>query len=473
MSNGVAHRAYTASIERESQVITLYRDDVQLGVEIHFRDVIALLPPTAELEASQGKEHTLLRMGKYEAGENGSNQNGKYMTTECLKVVDPPELLLDHFLLPRLPEHLAIPSGENDACNLHVVVSVKSGICEAEVFFEDVVQVAFHALGLSGRHYEVHKTSSEQSIKEFVNNILGPRAGLGIAQTALLLSGDGGIVDIINVLHPFRSTKFLQPTIGLLAMGTGNALANSAGLNRDSTRGLRSFLRGHPQNLPTFAASFSPNSQYLVDEGRRTEPLHTRENPHGVVHGAVVSSWALHASLVADSDTVEYRKFGPQRFQMAAKELLDPSDGSKAHIYSGRVTLFKKNGDGQEYTETLDRTKHMYIVATLVSNLEEKLSISPRSKPLDGQLRLVHFGALPSDEIMRILGLAFQGGKHVLEASVGYDSIEGMRIELHEDESHWRRICIDGKIIQVGKGGWVVIRKEPYGVMNLVMEDRS
>ncbi|MCJ1379367.1 hypothetical protein MMC17_002468 [Xylographa soralifera] len=471
MSDGVAYRASTASVDKESQIITLCRDDDQQNVEIHFRDVIALLPPTSELGASQGKDYTLLRISKSEVGDNGSSEKEKYMTTESFRVVDPPEVLLDHFLISRLPEHLSGPSGKNDECNLHVIVSIKSGICEAEVFFDDIVQVAFHALGLSGQHYQVHKTSSDQSIKEFVNDVLGPRAGSGIAQTALLLSGDGGIVDIINVLQSFRCTKFIQPTIGLLAMGTGNALANSAGLNRDSTRGLRSFLRGYPQNLPTFAASFSPNSNHLTDEGRGSEPLNTRENPHGIVYGAVVCSWALHASLVADSDTAEYRKFGSQRFQMAAKELLDPSDGSKPHIYSGRVTLFKKNGMGQDYTEHLDRTKHMYVLATLVSNLEEKLSISPRSKPLDGQLRLVHFGPLPSEEIVRILGLAFQGGKHVHEASVGYDTIAGMRIELDEEESHWRRICIDGKIIQVGKGGWVVIQKELYGVVNLVVED--
>ncbi|MCJ1288231.1 hypothetical protein MMC26_007586 [Xylographa opegraphella] len=473
MSDGLTHGAYTASVDTASQIITLYHDDVQHGVEVLFIEVIALFPTTSELGTSQEKRYTLLRVSKTGVGDNDSNGKEKYMTTESLKVVDPPEVLLDHFLISRLPEYLSVPSSENDECNLHVIVSIKSGICEAEMFFENVVQVAFHALGLSGQHYQVHKTSSEHSIKEFVCNILGPRAGSGIAQTALLLSGDGGIVDIINVLQSFRRPDFLQPTVGLLAMGTGNALANSAGLNGDFTRGLRSFLRGHPQNLPTFAASFSQNSQHLVDEGRRTEPLNTKENPDGIVHGAVVCSWALHASLVADSDTTEYRKFGPQRFQMAAKELLDPSDGSEPHLYSGRVTLYKKNENGQEYTEHLDRTKHMYVLATLVSNLEEKLSISPNSKPLDGQLRLVHFGAHPSDEVMRILGLAFQGGKHVLEASVGYDSIEGMRIELDEEDSHWRRICIDGKIIQVGKGGWVVIRKEMYGVVNLVVDDYS
>lgn len=60
---------------------------------------------------------------------------------------------------------------------------------------------------------------------------------------------------------------------------------------------------------------------------------------------------------------------------------------------------------------------------------------------------------------MRIMGLAFQGGGHVDDRAVGYESIEGMRIELDEQDSHWRRVCVDGKIIRVGEEGWVEMRK--------------
>ena len=60
---------------------------------------------------------------------------------------------------------------------------------------------------------------------------------------------------------------------------------------------------------------------------------------------------------------------------------------------------------------------------------------------------------------MKILGLAFQGGGHVDEEAVGYKDIEGMRINFDEPDSRWRRVCIDGKIVRVGEGGWVEVRK--------------
>ena len=202
-------------------------------------------------------------------------------------------------------------------------------------------------------------------------------------------------------------------------------------------------LRGTPSAIPTFTAKFSSGSALLVDEGRRTIPLlelsdGVEEVSRGVslLHGAVVCSWGLHASLVAESDTAEYRKHGSERFSMAAKELLSPSDGSAPHAYRGRVTIFRS--DGKE--EVLERKEHMYILATLVSNLEEKFRISPHSKPLDGQLRLVHFGVLDSEEILKVLGLAFDSGKHVEDERVGYEPVEGFRIDFEEENERWRRI---------------------------------
>lgn len=355
---------------------------------------------------------------------------------------------------------------------LYVIISTGSGHGDAQGFFDTIVKPAFGASGINEYAYHVHTTASSRSIAEFASAILLPRANGGCHQTVLLLSGDGGFVDIVNtMLSSSRSSQFIKPVIGLVTMGTGNALANSTGLNCDLTRGLRHFFRGEPHNLPTFSATFSPGSQFLVDEGSRTESLADFDTDPGIVYGAVVCSWALHASLVADSDTAEYRKHGSQRFQMAAKELLAPSDGSVPHVYKGKVTLFKKDSHGQEFQTTLESNEYMYLLATMVSNLEEKLTISPHSKPLDGHLRLLHFGPISSGEVMKILGLAFQGGGHVEDEAVGYDDIEGMRVDFDESDSRWRRVCVDGKIIRVGEGGWVEVQKNAGAdVLNIVAD---
>lgn len=390
---------------------------------------------------------------------------------QSLQVTDLPQSFLKVHSGTRLPPQFLIPRYRDETPNVHIVISTQSGIGEAQQFYDDELKKVLDFLQCDSGSYSLHTTESEKSITNLSRTIFLPRANEGVAQTIVLLSGDGGVVDIVNVLLSSpRSEFYVKPVIGLLVLGTGNALANSTGLNRDSTKGLRTLLRGRPHSLPTFTATFSPGSEFLVDEGRSTEPLPTSAQGLGVVYGAVVCSWALHASLVADSDTTEYRKYGRDRFQMAAKELLVPSDGSASHVYKGRITLFKKDHEGFEDTVMLDRREHMYILASLVSNLEETFKISPRSKPLDGQLRLVHFGAIAATDVMRIMGLAAQGGLHIGDDLVGYDDIAGIKIDIEEKDARWRRICVDGKIVQVNEGGWVEVRSGPRDVLDIIAD---
>lgn len=390
---------------------------------------------------------------------------------ESLQVTDLPQSFVNVHSGTPIPLHFLIPRYHDETPNVHIVISTQSGIGEARQFYDDVLKKALDFLECDSDSYSLHTTESEKSITNLSRTIFLLRANEGVAQTILLLSGDGGIVDVVNVLLSSpRSESYVKPVIGLLVLGTGNALASSTRLNRGSTKGLRTILKGKPHRLPTFTATFSPGSEFLVDEGRSTEPLPTSDEGLGVVYGAVVCSWALHASLVADSDTTEYRKHGSERFQMAAKELLIPSDGSVSHVYQGRITLFRKAKEGREESITLHRHEHMYILASLVSNLEETFKISPDSKPLDGQLRLVHFGAIASVDIMRIMGLAAQGGLHVGDDSVGYDEIDGMRIDFEEKDGRWRKICVDGKIVQVNEGGWVEVRRGQTDALDIIID---
>lgn len=404
-----------------------------------------------------------------------SKSPGALYKFEDVQVTNLPQTFIEANVISPHSEHL-LPSGSNSKGggsfrSLYVIISIGSGTGEAQGFFDNVVRPAFSASGVQPFSYYVHTTDSNKSIERLISAVILPRANEGVSQTILLLSGDGGVVDIVNVLlSSKRSDLYVKPVIGLLTMGTGNALANSTGLNRDLTRGLRHFYRGKVHPLPTFTATFSPNSEVLLDEGRKAEPIAPPAADAGEVFGAVVCSWALHASLVADSDTAEYRKFGSQRFQMAAKELLSPSDGSAPHVYKGQITLFKLDENGHEMRQMLDEQETGYILTTLVSNLEEKLTVSPHSKPLDGQLRLVRFGAVPSEEVMRILGLAFQGGGHVDDQAVSYESVEGFRIDFDESDGRWRRVCVDGRIIRVGESGWVEVRKNGGDVLDIVVD---
>ncbi len=400
---------------------------------------------------------------------------GEGYVLKQVRVTDPPRRWLDDFLIPSTPMHLSIQKGKEGLPNIHVIVSAKSGLCKAKLFCDEIVRPVFAACDLKNEEdYVVQETKSVRSVTDFARTVLLPRANKGQPQTVLLLSGDGAIVDIVNeLLSSSQSDVYVKPVIGLVAMGTGNALAHSTGLTNDDTMGFASFLRGTPYILPTFTATFSAGSEFVVDEGRRAEPLpQPKGSELGVIYGAVVCSWALHAALVADSDTSEYRKHGSDRFLMAAKELLSPSDGSQPHRFKGTITLIQKDEKGKEVRTPLDRQEHMYILATLVSNLEQTFTISPSSRPLDGQLRLVHFGPLSGDEVMRIMKLAYQGGGHVKEDVVAYEDIDGLRIDFDEPDGRWRRVCVDGKIVRVGEGGWVEVRREERDVWDIVANVR-
>jgi diacylglycerol kinase family enzyme len=353
---------------------------------------------------------------------------------------------------------LSTPSAAITPRETHIILSTGSGHKQASSFCNDVLYPILDAIqpGFIDE-IEEHITEDENSILNFTRDEFFPTANKGTPLRLILASGDGGIVDTVNsILAQPHSDVYVAPEIVLLPLGTANALYHSINAGQtQNTWGLTALSSTTSKPLPTFTATFSPGSRLLVKEATSKIPLPTNAKDEPMLHGAVVFSWGMHASLVADSDSATYRKFGIDRFKMAAKEALYPEDGSLPHSYRGRVSILPENGQ----LKAMDETEHLYTLATMVSNLEAPFCISPESRPLDGRLRLVYFGPVSGDEAMRIMGLAYQGGKHVEEEGVRYEAVEGVKIEFEEEEERWRRVCVDGKIVVVEKGGWVEVRR--------------
>lgn len=349
----------------------------------------------------------------------------------------------------------------------HVIISTGSGGKLAKKFFNQAVSPVLQSVyPTSYSQFQIHETESESSILNLTSTVFFPKSNAGTSLRIILLSGDGGIIDLVNgLLAKPSSAEYKPPQVVLLPLGTANALYHSINTGSDNTWGLRALATGESRPLPIFTASFSSGARLLVDEARKEEELPIDPNTgHPILHGAVVCSWGMHASLVADSDTTEYRKFGIDRFKMAAKEALYPSDGSLPHPYKAKVSVLK--GDSWK---ALEAEEHTYVLASMVSNLEKSFTISPATKPLDGSLHLVQFGPTSGDEAMRIMGLAYQGGKHADDPVVHYEAIDGLRIQFEgkEDDARWRRICVDGKIVMLEKEGWVELRKESRRVLDV------
>lgn len=382
----------------------------------------------------------------------------------------PPSLVkIDRFNVDKNNIPSAEPADSADKHETHVIVSAGSGHRKADTFFKDVVLPVLSELYGPDivSTLRIHTTQSETSILELTNDLIFPEANGGKSLRIILASGDGGIVDLVNgLLSKPKGSSYKAPQVLLLPLGTANALYHSINAGKDNLWGLHSLSSSVAKALPVFTASFSPGARLLVDEARKEEELPKDANGTPVLHGAVVCSWGMHASLVADSDTTAYRKFGIDRFKMAATEALYPADGSLPHPYLASVSVLK-----QDKWSPIPEEEHLYVLATLVSHLEQPFCISPHSKPLDGSLRLVHFGPTTGDDAMRIMGLAYQGGKHVDDEKVRYEDIDGLRIEFKgkEEDARWRRICVDGKIVKVEKDGWVELRKEERRVLDVVV----
>jgi hypothetical protein len=176
--------------------------------------------------------------------------------------------------------------------------------------------------------------------------------------------------------------------------------------------------------------------------------------------GAVVASYGFHSQLVWESDTPDYRRHGDKRFDMAAQALLKES-----HAYHAAVEV--KYRPHQEFSK-LGRDRFNYILATMVSDLQQNFTISPASRPLDGQLRLVHFGDVGGERTLEIMRGAYNNGAHVgmtwtggdgEKDRVGYEVVEEVKATILEEDARWRKVCVDGTIVEIGQGGWMAVKK--------------
>ncbi|KAK3073248.1 hypothetical protein LTR53_005343 [Teratosphaeriaceae sp. CCFEE 6253] len=426
------------------------------------KDIIACLPVHAELP----DDYSIIYVSPNPAAQDDPKASPVVFKTVVATSL--PHAFIHHFQPPG-NACWQLRADDGSIPNLHIVVSSGSGVGKAEAVWEKLLKPMLQHLCPKANAYALHFTSSEQSVSELTRDTFLLQANAGITQAIIILSGDGGLVDVANALLAGQhSRQYKKPNVTLLPLGTGNAMAHSAGLTNDNTLGLRNLLHGTTKELPLFRAMFSSGARLLVDEAREERPLQI-VNGSATVYGAVVCSWGLHAGLVADSDTHEYRKHGAERFKMAAKEALFPEDGSPAHAYRGTVSIVRP---GSKDWQRVDRDAHAYVLATLVSQLEKGFTISPASRPLDGKLRLVHFGAIGGQGAMDIMTKAYQGGTHVHNERVGYEEIEAVRIEFDEVDARWRRVCVDGKIIRVERGGWVEVRADVGGVLDLIIDER-
>ncbi|KID79130.1 uncharacterized protein G6M90_00g022870 [Metarhizium brunneum] len=385
----------------------------------------------------------------------------------------PAELRHGH-LINGIPPHLQpTPSNKVD-----VIVSTKSGTGRAQSFWQAALQPLLQSASSHPvvEQYNLVVTQDAQSVRQYAKTIDGPPSA---ARTIILLSGDGGVADLLNGREPVPDAPL--PLMALLPLGTGNALFHSLHKPCATTPGptplvlaLRTLFLGAAANLPVFEAKFTPGSHMVAHADGSQAAL---QLPHrrqvSSLYGAIVASHGFHASIVYESDTPAYRAHGAKRFGMVAQELLKLS-----HPYKAALDV-RPPSSAAASEDTFERDAHEthgYILVSMVSNLERNFTISPASRPLDGKLHLVHFGAVGGDRAMEAMMKAYDGGKHVDVKwddgeRVRYEEVGEVRIVSGEDDERWRVFCVDGTIVQVARGGGMSVARASRELLRVLVDE--
>ncbi|KAJ4131434.1 hypothetical protein NW768_005620 [Fusarium equiseti] len=415
--------------------------------------------------------------------EDQDNKESPYQLSVLKSEEIPSELR--SITLTELPPHLKPGSANKHGITnqVDVIVSVKSGVGQALKAWQEVLQPLWKMLvDTENPQYRLIRTESEETIRDYARN-LWTSEERSKARTIVLLSGDGGVVDLLNGSDGNEIPK-IPPTIALLPFGTGNALFHSTHKPLYSepgpspvVLGLRTLFQGVGTDLPVFRASFSPGSRIVKftdktkGETLIKDPNQIQKEEVSITHlqGAIVASYGFHASIVYESDTPEYRVHGDKRFGMVAGELLKES-----HPYAAKVSVRHR---GSDTFVDIPREKHAYVLTSLVSNLERTFTISPATKPLQSQLRLVHFGPIGGDRTMDVMMKVYDGGKHVGMnwpdgETVGYDEVDEVKISVLESDERWRKVCIDGTIVDIPEGGEMNIKMLDHSLFKILASPR-
>lgn len=336
---------------------------------------------------------------------------------------------------PQNPAVLIIDKGrvfQNE--EIYVLDSVKSGTGNRNAFngvhSELIAPILLDVLGIN---YKYISTTSSLLVLEFAKNLNATEKSI----TLIIIGGDTSVNEFIN---SFQGGANGRLKIVVVPAGTGNALALSLGIN-DSLAAIRQFLFNSTESLlplNLYQAIFPAGSHFLYSDGSQKpviEPLLF----------TVVTSWAFHASLVADSDEDELRKAGIERFKIAAHQNLQ-----WRQEYFGQLDI----QNDQHETLISHEGPFAYFVVTPAKKFEPIFDILPEGDIRDSSLYVIGFSTEDSSSyIMDIMNEVYDGGRHTKNEKVFYDRVDDtLSIILKigkNDLIRSRRFCVDGAIVVV------------------------
>jgi len=294
----------------------------------------------------------------------------------------------------------------------------------------------------------------------YIDSLLPATRADGI--TLILVSGDGTLHEIVNALHSARDKQegpFPNLRIVLIPGGTANALHStifppstpSASSEAEPTllASLLSFLSATPRLVPltlAYTSTFPPASP---DNDKSDRGHASADGGNNGVVSVVVTSTALHAAILHDSEALRASVPGIERYKLAAAQNATTWYRARARLL-GPVQRYDVTADAfipviDEKEEPLElQGPFAYFLSTInVDRLEPLFRIAPLQRtqpPLPGALTMDVLAVRPlrdpslegkageeereryKERIWGALGGAYQGGAHV---RARYDTQDG------------------------------------------------
>ncbi|KAG2146980.1 ATP-NAD kinase-like domain-containing protein [Suillus bovinus] len=321
--------------------------------------------------------------------------------------------------------------------------------------------------------------------------------------TVILGSGDGTLHEIINALSPVIlkdvRKNSVSPSVRLVLVpcGTANALYYSlfkpTSMNEGSAyklKSLEAFIRGPnvvPLTLAVTTLSSPPNSKQCCSQ---------------VAVSAVVTSTALHASILHDSESLRKEVPGIERFKVAARNnitqwysshvklLPTPSQAVEIYDPDQKTFVIHKDSDAQGIvdvygpfayflsTVNVDRLEPAFRITPLASDFVSSevsldlVMIRPQRDPTFVMDSVEARNAF-AEKSIAVLTAAYQDGNHinlkytedgkVTTEGTGPTVVEYIRCKGWEwtpddvdEKAHL--LCSDGAIFSIVKGGRAACR---------------
>ncbi|KAL5490134.1 hypothetical protein ACEPAI_4967 [Sanghuangporus weigelae] len=317
----------------------------------------------------------------------------------------------------------------------------------------------------------------------------------------VLASGDGTLHEIVDAVYKAEFVRPLHISVALVPTGTANALYSSlfastlAGLHAGEITSLdyklcsvKSLLRNQNDVVPL-----------TITKATVRSPSHATATEH---FSAVVTSTALHASILHDSESLREQIPDLSRFKIVAEKNISrwypstvsfrPSQGDELTIYDHRVGKFVDFvGDNNNLAEPTIHGPFSYFVSTVnVDRLEPSFVISPlysrirpRRSAMDITVIRPHrdpaiLGDSEDDRIRfadrlgTALQAAYRDGAHIAlnyfddgstsEVKVGGEFGLRSLVEYIRCTGSWRwlntgteatHLCVDGTIVTIEAGG--------------------